>query len=65
MERGREMCFLFDVIRLCGMQTPAELNIQDDDIIEARRVVRKRRERQRVLSGEQTGKDGDRHHHEA
>ena len=47
------------------MQTPAELNIQDDDIIEARRVVRERRERQRVLSGEQTGKDGDRHHHEA
>ena len=65
MERGRETCFLFDGIRLCAMQTPAELSIQDDDMIEARRVVRKRRERQRVLSGEQTGKDGDSHRHEA
>ena len=29
------MCFLFDGIRMCATQTTAELNMQDDDMIEA------------------------------
>ena len=43
LEKNR-MCFLFDGNRLSETQTPAELNMEDGDVIDARKETFKKQD---------------------